>query len=248
MYGRGGHNQRQAPAAKLAGITDDDRAPRRFRHRSIYARFQNVGRGQAVVNVKPVYPQEQQVRAQLPEGIFGQRAYQRVRVLAQDASRKDYFDRRVRKLRGDVCGVGNDREIFDIPAGSRDRHGGGAGIQNDHLPLTNLARRGRGNPNFLLAMLAFFLLQRAILERAGHFGQRAAMGSLQLALVVERFQIFANRNLRGAEVFGKIPHQDAAICAQEFEDFATSFFTQHVTVFLTFLSKLRQSFHMNLVL
>jgi hypothetical protein len=73
------------------------------------------------------------------------------------------------------------------------------------------------------------------------------MGSLQLTVMVEGFQVLADGNLRRAEMFGKIPHQDTAIRAQELQDFATPFLAQHMTVSPAFLDELRQRLHMNLV-
>src|SRR5579863_10080095 len=61
VYGRGGHNQRQATSAKFAGITDDDRAPGGFRHCAVYACLQKIWRGQSIANVKPVHSQEEEV-------------------------------------------------------------------------------------------------------------------------------------------------------------------------------------------
>ena len=74
------------------------------------------------------------------------------------------------------------------------------------------------------------------------------MSSFEVSVVVEIFQVFANGDLRSAKVFSKIAHQDAAIRAQQFEDFATTFCTQHRKMSPTFRSRLRQHFHANLFL
>src|ERR1700677_2055618 len=53
------------------------------------------------------------------------------------------------------------------------------------------------------------------------------MGPLEMALMVEVFQIFADGNLRSAEVFGEFPHHHASFRPQHPHDFTSAFFTQH---------------------
>ncbi len=78
VYRRGGHNQRQAAAAKFTGITDDDGAAGGFGHGAVYARFQEIGRSQSIANVKPIHTQEEEIGAEFTERVFRERANKRV--------------------------------------------------------------------------------------------------------------------------------------------------------------------------
>ena len=54
------------------------------------------------------------------------------------------------------------------------------------------------------------------------------MGTVQLPLLVQQFQVFTNRNLRGAEAPGKIGNQKTPIEFQCFENGAPTLFVQHL--------------------
>ena len=67
------------------------------------------------------------------------------------------------------------------------------------------------------------------------------MGALQVALMVQKFQILANGDQRGMEPVRQIADQNAAIVLQKLQNFAPPLFIQHRVVRSPVLVLMRRS-------
>ena len=211
VHGGRRQNQRQTPAPEFARVAHHHGTPGRFRHRAIHPRFQQIWRRQPVSHVKPIHSEEQQVGAQLPQRFLGQRSNQGKRVLAQYSSGQDYFHRRIRQLRGNICRIRDNRQALEMPALARDRRGRRSGIENDYLSLPDHVHSGFRDSQFLSPVHSFFFMQGAVFQRSRFHGQRASVRSFELALMMQYLKILADRNQRGAETSSQVAHQDAPV-------------------------------------
>ena len=86
---------------------------------------------------------------------------------------------------------------------------------------------GFGDAQLFAAVHLLFFLNRAVAQRAGFYWERAAVGALELAFVLEEFEIFADRDLRRAETAGERADEHAPFGLEHFENFAAAFFAKH---------------------
>lgn len=227
MDGGDGHDERQAAAAEFGGVGDDDGATRRFGHGAIDAGFELIGRGEAVRDVKAIDSEEKHIGAEFAERILGQRSDERKGIFAQRAAGEDHFDAAVGQFCGDIGGVGDDGQIFEMAAAAGDGGGGGAGVEDDDLAGTNHVHGGGSDAKFLLAVQALFFVEGLILNGAGADGESAAVSALEHALSMEGFEVFADGNERGAKALGEIADEDTTIVLEQFENFAATLFAEH---------------------
>ncbi len=86
---------------------------------------------------------------------------------------------------------------------------------------------GFGDAQLFAAVHLLFFLDRAIAQRSGFHRERAAMRALELPFVLQKFEIFANRDLRRTELAGKRADKHAPFGLEHFENFAAAFFAKH---------------------
>ena len=79
----------------------------------------------------------------------------------------------------------------------------------------------------LLAVKLFFLAQGEIFKRAFPRGKRATMAAMQQPLLMQKFEVLANGDLRCFELPGKVGHQDPALALYQLDNRASAFFIHH---------------------
>src|ERR1700682_3749244 len=78
-----------------------------------------------------------------------------------------------------------------------------------------------------MAMQAFFFMKGAILQGSGAKRQSASVRALQLPLVMQKFQIFANGDQGRVKPIRQVANQNAAIALQKLQNSAPAFLVEH---------------------
>ena len=84
----------------------------------------------------------------------------------------------------------------------------------------------------LLLPMKLFLAKGWIFERAFPGRKSATVASMQQSLLVQKFQVFTNGDLRCFESLGEIGHQDPTLAVYQFYNRASAFFVQHKFPFI----------------
>src|SRR5579859_6486365 len=166
LQGRGWGDQRQAAAAKFAGVADGDGFLRDLDHDLIDLGFEQVRRAEPEVNVAAVHAQKQDVGAKSAQGFLRDWSDQGKRILAQRAAGENDFDGGAGEFSRDVYGVGDDGDVLEIAQSAGDGGGRRAGIENQDLSFFYFLRRAIGNAQLFLMVKLFFFAQRGVFECA----------------------------------------------------------------------------------
>jgi len=177
---------------------------------------------------RPSAPRYRRVGLQVRERRFGHGTGQGIRFAAQDAAGHDEAHRRhVHEQRRHIQRIGDDVDGFKVRLAqhSRDFCGGRAGIQNDGLAVADQGDGLLRDAHLLRVMLELLDAERLVRTRFLD-ADGAAVGADERAGRLERGEVGADGDLRGAEAHGQCVDHHASFFAQELADPPAAFFDQ----------------------